>query len=107
MDLPFTLRYLSDLPLYEGHEGIPVPVEIDAAELEERLSPLTDPPHASAVEPLRDHVIHRSLHTPRGKLQVLPPKPCVVHLVDPVEEIVPVRRQAFPLALVPRSRLWD
>jgi hypothetical protein len=107
MGLPLPPCLLSSLPLDERHEGLPVPVEVDAAELEVRLGPLTDPPHSSAIKPLRDHMIHRPLHAPRSKLQVLSAKPGVVHLVDAVEEVVPVRLQAFPLALVPRSCLRD
>ena len=47
MGLPLPPCLLSSLPLDERHEGLPIPVEVDAPELEECLRPLTDPERQS------------------------------------------------------------
>jgi hypothetical protein len=96
--------YRPQLLLHERHEGIPVSVHLDATELEERSGPLLDPAHATVVQPLPDDVLDGALHSTRGDLQILSPKPTVVHAIDAVKEVVPDVLQLFPSSLRPRAR---
>src|SRR6266540_7116647 len=58
---------LSHFPLNKGHEGIPIPVHLDASKLKECLCPFLDPTHASVVQALVDHMLDRPLDRAGGQ----------------------------------------
>src|SRR6266511_5820231 len=98
---------LSHFPLNKGHEGIPIPVHLDASKLKACLCPFLDPTHASVVQALADHMLDRPLDRAGGQLQILRPKPVILHAIDPVEEVVPDILKPFPSGLVSPTAAWN
>ncbi len=60
-----------ELILDEGNECVPLPVDLNAAELEQRLGALFDPAHAAVVESFGDDVLHCTLDYTRSDFIVV------------------------------------
>lgn len=60
-------------------ELVPVAVQFDAPQVQQRFGALGNPSHAGAIHPFPHHVPHRSLHLPTGDDQVLLDPLVVLH----------------------------
>src|SRR5690606_9677058 len=88
-------------------EGVPVAVDLDAAELEEGLRALRDPAHAGGVEALSDDVADGALDGPGADLEVLVQELAVVHEADALREIGQRSRETRSLPLVAGTGLRE
>lgn len=72
----------------EGDKGIPVAVELDAAQLQQRLGPLLDPAHPALVKSLRDEVPDGALDDTAAEFEVLTRQLLVVHHCHALGQVV-------------------
>ena len=89
----------------EALEGLPVAVDLDAAQLDDRLRALLDPAHAAVVAAMRDDVLDGALDDAGGDREVAATEGAVSDLVDPLLEVAPriVQSLTPPLVAGPRG----
>ena len=97
------MRHPIELIFDEGNEVVPFPVDLDATQLEQGLSALLDPAHASVVEALGDDMLHGTLDDARGNLIVVVAKLAVGHHVLSFRQIADHRSETESVSAFSRT----
>ena len=102
------LRGELDPPRREvGDEVVPLPVDHDAAQVEDHLRAIASPAHPGAVEPQADEVAHGALDGSRADVEIVTAELGVAHAALVFGEILHDAEQPLSAALVAGSGLGD
>ena len=55
--------------MHKVDKGLPVPVDVNATQVQQRFGPLWNPTHAAVIEALAENVLNSSLDRARSEFQ--------------------------------------